>query len=572
MSILRGLFERRVLTPNQIFGTDAQWWESGVSGTRVDQTTALTLAAVWSSVRLLSQDIATLPFHAIQLLGENRQEVNPQPSWIDEPIPGDPNQTGVDYLSQVCVSLLLDGNAFVLVLPDVFRPFELRVLNPRHVEVKQSGADVHYIVRGDNGVVVKDNVTALQMLHIPWVRRPGALRGMSPIEVQEQTIGRGLAAQEVSARFFGQGSMYGGILEYDKDSNVSDEDIKKTLAGLNKQHRGQRNAWALGALVGAKFNQTMGKAADSQQIETEKWIREQVLAAYGIPQFLGGSQEPGAVSYASTEQQGILYKQSAVSPITSRLQAAHSRLLPRGQEMKFNLNGLLRGDSKSRFEAYQSAVNTGWMLRSEARSLEDMAPVSGMDVPLAQQGMAPAGAIAEQTTKVKVDMATKLVQYGYEPAAALAFVGLPPITHSGVLPVTVQPEARDGELVERTYPVSEDSDVTPEDWVRLERMISDAVGRNGNGNGISVYLPSDVRLPPPEVQVTVPTPEITVNVPQQKMPDVIVNVAEREQPAPVVNVAAPDTVRMEITKMPRRVRAASRNTQGDLEGTVEQDG
>jgi len=531
---------------------------------------------VWSAVRLLSQDIATLPFHAIEVIDDARQEVKPQPLWVDEPIPGDPNQTGIDYLSQVCVSLLLDGNAFVLVLPDVFRPFELRVLNPRNVEIKRDGGDIHYIVRGDRNEVVHENLTALQVLHIPWVRRPGALRGMSPTEVQEQTIGRGLAAQEVSARFFGQGSMYGGLVEYPETANPSDDDVKKLLAGLNKHHRGQRNAWAVGALTGGvKFNQTMAKASESQQIETEKWIREQVMTAFGIPQFQGGSQEPGAVAYASTEQQGILYKQSAISPITSRIQTAHKRLLSRGQEMKFNLNGLLRGDSKSRFEAYREAVNTGFMLRSEARSFEDMPPVAGMEVPLVQQGMAPAAAIAEGTTKVKVEMAAKLAQYGWDADAAIAFVGLPPIKHSGVLPVTVQPEARDedGGLV-RTNPVSEDSDVTPEDWARLERMISDAVGRNGNG-GVNLYLPSDVRLPTPEVQVTVPAPEITVNVPEQRAPDVIVNLTEREQPAPVVNVASapmPDTLKMQITKMPRRVRAASRNTQGDLEGTVEQDG
>lgn len=368
--------QQRALTPNQIFGADV--WEgiAGTSGEKVTQESAMTLAAVWSAVRLLSQDVATLPFHAIEKSGTTRRPLDPQPDWLTTPQVSDANFTIVDYLSQVTISLLIDGNAFILVLPSVGKPFELTVLNPQRVEIKRSGGRTTYTVNDENGSA-QNVLDAMSILHIPWVRRPGALRGLSPIQVQEETIGRALAAQEVSARFFKQGSLYGGFVEVPRDTDLSGEDVQKMLADIGKRHKGHRKSWLLGALTGgATFKQTMVNPNDSQTLETERWIREQIGSAYGIPPFLMGSLEPGAVSYASTEQQGILYKQSAVRPITERIEHAHSRLLGRSnQEMKFNLDGLLRADFKTRTEGYRELWNIGVLSADEIRAKEDLPPI-----------------------------------------------------------------------------------------------------------------------------------------------------------------------------------------------------
>ena len=375
-----GLFtgqQARALTPNQIWGADVQdWWSGNASGERVDAKTAMTLSAVWSVVRLLSQDVATLPFHAIEKDGNARALVTPQPMWIDSPWPNDRNFTGVDYLSQVTISLLVDGNAFILALPDVVRPLELIVLNPLRVEVIRKDGEVTYNVRDDHNNIVRGNLNGFQMIHIPWIRNPGELRGMSPVEKQEQTIGRGLAAQEVSARFFGQGSLYGGLIEVPSEVDMSTDDVKSMLNALNSKHRGHRKAWALGALTGgAKWRDVQMKPADSQLLETEKWIKEQIGDAYGVPAFMQNTTEPGAVSYASSEQQGIRYKQSAIRPIVTRIEAAHNRLLPTGQEMKFNLDALLRAETEARWKAYTAAWQIGGMNMDEIRAREDLPPL-----------------------------------------------------------------------------------------------------------------------------------------------------------------------------------------------------
>jgi len=374
--LLSAFTSERALTPAQAFARDLEAELESTSGERVDQKTAITLAAVWAAVRLLSQDVATLPFHAIKYDGAQRIPAEPQPDWLSMPRVSDPNYTIVDYLSEFTISLLIDGNAFVLAMPSVSKPFELTVLNPQQVEIKRDGGQIVYTIRDDNRRKVSTE-TADRIIHTPWFRPAGALRGFSPVQKQEEMIGRGLAAQEISARFFRQGHVFGGLIEVPRETSLDKNQVTEMLNDLNKRHAGHRKAWIPGALVGgATFKETFMKPADSQLLETERWIREQIGMAYGIPPFLMGSLEPGAVSYASTEQQGIVYKQSAIRPITDRIANAHRRMLRPGQQMKFNLDGLLAADFKTRTEGYRAMVQSGLMRPNEARAKEDMEPLS----------------------------------------------------------------------------------------------------------------------------------------------------------------------------------------------------
>lgn len=374
--LLSAFTSERTVTPNDVYGGDL-WREiSGTSGEHVDQKTAITLAAVWAAVRLLSQDVATLPFRSIVYDGPRRSDAPKQPEWLSTPRISDPNYTIVDYLSEFTISLLINGNAFVLALPTAARPDDLTVLNPEQVDIKRDRSDIVYSIRDEKGRTVSEERSD-RIIHTPWFRPPGYLRGMSPVQQQEELIGRGLAAQEISARFFRQGHVFGGLIEVPRDTDLDPNQVAKMLKDLNERHGGHRKAWIPGALTGgATFKETFMKPADSQLLETERWIREQIGMAYGIPPFLMGSLEPGAVSYASTEQQGIAYKQSAIRPITDRIANAHRRLLPPGQQMKFNLDGLLAADFKTRTEGYRSMVQSGLMRPNEARAKEDLEPLS----------------------------------------------------------------------------------------------------------------------------------------------------------------------------------------------------
>ena len=411
----------------------------GSSGVNVTQDSAMRLSAVWSCVRKLTMDISSLPADALMRGQGGTREV--PVSWLVEPNPEDPSTTWADHLAQVVMSMLLDGNAFTLAYPSVAQPYQLFVLNPRLVEVKQSGLGApSYVVRNERGTSVGE-FGPNNIIHIPLWRKPGEARGLSPIEAMAQGIGRGLAAEELGARYFGQGSTFGAVLEYPKEVDPDPNDVKDVLSALNKRHRGVRNSWALGAVTGGGQLKELGmKPADAQLIETEEWTLEQVARAFGMHASVVGSQRPGSTAYNSLEQRQIDYVVSGVTPITGRVESGYGRMVPGIGFLRIRLNGLMRGDMTARSAFYREGINTGWMTRGEARGWEDLPIIDGLDVPLAQQGMAPAQAINDTGMKIKVDVATKLVQYGYEPDAALVLAGLPPVAHTGLPPVTVQPE------------------------------------------------------------------------------------------------------------------------------------
>jgi HK97 family phage portal protein len=370
-----GLFkktEERVLTKSA-FNIASDGWEGNAAGMTINQDTALRLSAVWTCVRLLTHDISSLPLDAFRLRSGERSQIDPKPTWIDEPNVFDPSETGVDHFSQLLMSLLLDGNSFTLARPSVLNPAVVTVLNPRQVEIDRDGnGEPVYKVRDSRGGHVGD-FSALNVIHVPLWRKPGHARGLSPIEAMAQGIGRGMAAEELGARYFGQGSTFGAVLEYPKEVDPDANDVKEVLGQLNRRHRGVKNAWALGAVTGGGQLKELGmKPADAQLIETEEWTLEQVARAYGVPPSLAGSQKPGAVAYASVEQRAIDYVVHGVVPLTVRIEKAYSRLLPRGSFVKFNVNGLLRGDVSARWKAYGIALDKKVALREEIRALEDM--------------------------------------------------------------------------------------------------------------------------------------------------------------------------------------------------------
>lgn len=371
-SLLRALIPEQRAVDITKWGLAIDAEESNPAGVKVNQDTALTLSAVFGATRLLANDIGSLPVHSFRER-LNRREQIPNASWVDEPNPYDPNESGVDHRAQVVASVLLDGNGLVSVGPSVSDPLELHALDPRKVKIERDrrGAPT-YIPDGKD-----EGLTPQRCLHIPYFRLAGEARGLSPIEMMRRGIGRGMAAEEAGARLFGQGSLINGLVEYPKEAGDPDpEQVKEMLQGLNKRHRGVKNAWALGALTqGATFHELTMKPRDAQAIETEEWTLEQFARVTGIPPSMLGSQKPGAVAYASVEQRSIDYVVHAVVPIVIRLEKAYSRLLPRGSYVKFNVAALMRGDAKARAEFYQIALQNKWMTRDEVRVFEDMEPM-----------------------------------------------------------------------------------------------------------------------------------------------------------------------------------------------------
>ena len=138
------------------------------------------------------------------------------------------------------------------------------------------------------------------------------------------------------------------------------------------------------------------------------------------------------MSYASVEANQIHFTTHTLRPYIVKIEDAYSKLLPEGVFIKFTVDGLLRGDSQTRASVYSTALQSGYMSINDVRRLEDFTPVDGGDVyrvPLANVDLAAANLTETQT---RVEIAQRLVQSGFDPAAVLSAIGLEPIPHTGV--------------------------------------------------------------------------------------------------------------------------------------------
>ena len=380
------------------------------SGIRVTRATALSLTTIYRCWDLLSSAVSMAPVDVtVKTGGKSFPEYN-TPRWLTSPNPADANYDGADYFGEVALSLLSNGNYFTAVFPYVFDPQVLILLNPAQVEPLPG---YRYRVRDAFGreLMILD---AYQMLHGWWIRLPGELRGISPLEALRRGIGSAVAAEDHAARFFGQGASLSFGVEVPGDLT---EDQKNDLrASLKRRYQGLTNSHAIGLLTrGAKFVPGLAPSPEqAQMLETRKFSVEDMCRPYGVPPSMAGSQEPGAASYASAAVWDMQFKQRAVQPLATRIARRHQRLLmvPLGisdpnakVQLRFNLDAIARADLLTRAQASGEFVTKGQMTPNEARALEDKAPLPGGDrlymqaqmVPLDMLGQAPAPAVPAAT-------------------------------------------------------------------------------------------------------------------------------------------------------------------------------
>jgi HK97 family phage portal protein len=333
--------------------------------------------------------------------------------------------------------LLLDGNAFIHIVRNRGDIVALVVIDPMRVLVRRNAEhQVEYALKDTNVVFSREDV-----LHITEMRKPGALRGISRIDQLKEALGLTAALDDFAARFFGQGSTTSGIIEV--PGSLTREQAKDLIDAFEEGHRGLSQAHRPGVLFGgAAFKKTGVDPNEAQMLESRRQQVEEVAKAFRVPLHMLSTAIPGAMSYASVEQNAIQFATYTIRPYVAKIENALTTLLPNGVFVKFNMDSILRGDIQTRFSAYSTGTQAGFLSVNDIRRIEDLSPVDGGDqyrVPLANVSL-PAAALTE--TDHKVAMATKLIQVGFDPSATMVALGLPNISHSGLPSNQLQPVAQ----------------------------------------------------------------------------------------------------------------------------------
>ena len=429
--LLKPSADARAVSFQTIFGSGGDMYPRTWSGASVTSDTAFRVGAVYACVRLLSDSVSCLPADTFYRLNGERLPFRPKPVWIDNP---DISVSREDHLQQVMVSLLIDGNSYTRIFrkPDGSIA-ALAVLNPSQIKVRRNYelGDIEYIHDDRTVISYKD------IIHITELRRPGALKGISRIDEAKQTLGLATALEEFSARFFGQGSVTSGIIE--TPASLTAEQALELKTAFEATHKGLSKSNRVGVLGGGGvFKKTGVDPNEAQMIESRQFAVEEVARLFRVPLHLLQVSTPGAMSYASVEQNAIQFAQYTLRPYLTKIETAYSMLLPGGAFLRFNMDALMRGDLTSRFAAYSTGQQSGFLSVNDIHRLEDMRPVDGGDeyrVPLANVNLSAANIVE---TDKKTMMAQRLINSGFDPAETLAVLGLPPILHTGVPPVMLQ--------------------------------------------------------------------------------------------------------------------------------------
>lgn len=428
-------FEERLVSTQSLFALGGSWETSTLSGVHITQETAFKLEAFFAGTLMIADDVATLPVDAFVRVGDDREMSN-RPGWLDYPESG---VSRIDHFQQVIVSLILDGNSFTRILLDARGVAGLVVLNPLSVEC------VRNRVTGRPEFVYERRWTipADEMIHIVDIRLPGALRGISRVDKLKENLGLAAALEEFAARFFGQGSHSGGIIEV--PTNLTVKQANDLKDGFENHHRGLRRSHRPSVLsAGAKWVKSTVDNDSAQFLESRKFAVTQIARLLRIPPSMLGVTDSGVNGYASVEQNGIHYVQHTLRPYITKIEVGYNRLLFGGAFLKFNVDGLLRGDIATRYAAYSTGIQAGYLNINDIHRKEDMARVEGGDVyrvPLANIDLSAANLMELDRRSV---IAQRLILAGFEPSDVLKSLGMPDIKHSGLQSTMLQPVAARG--------------------------------------------------------------------------------------------------------------------------------
>ena len=415
MAILSGLFRSRDKPQNRTVGSSYSFFlGNSASGKPVTERSAMQMTAVYSCVRILAEAVAGLPIHLYRYTEDGgKEKALDHPLYRllhDEP---NPEMSSFVFRETLMTHLLLWGNAYAQVIRNgKGEVVALYPLMPNKMTVdRDENGQLYYTYRrskeeaptmGGSSVTLKPS----DVLHIPGLGFDG-LVGYSPIAMAKNSIGMAIACEEYGAKFFANGATPGGILEH--PGTVKDP--QRVRDSWNSAFGGSANANKVAVLEeGMKYTPISISPEQAQFLETRKFQINEIARIFRVPPHMVGDLEKS--SFSNIEQQSLEFVKYTLDPWVVRWEQSIQRALLTQDEkalyfVKFNLEGLLRGDYQSRMNGYAIGRQNGWMSANDIRELENLDRIpaeDGGDLYLINGNMLPlknAGAYANITTEGK---------------------------------------------------------------------------------------------------------------------------------------------------------------------------
>jgi len=372
-SYTKSLFSRRAENLGR-----GDYWALPVSssGEVVTPETAMRVSAVYTCVKILSRQLATMPLNVYRRVGESGREIAKEHP-LQKLFHYDRTnafQTYFDFKQMMQARLCLRGNAYAFI---VFgRGGEIKALRPLHPD--------HVVPREQNGEVVYDYFTSRgkmtlgrdEVLHLKDISTDG-LVGLSPIDQMMEVIGSAISIDKHGASSFKNGARFGGILTV--PGKLDPKSIENIRKSWQQQYAGSDNAGKTGILEqGMDYKPIAMSNEQAQWLDSMKFKRSEIYGIFQVPPHMGGDLD--RATFSNIEQQSIDFVQYTMMPWFTLWEASlQCSLFSKSEQeeyfVKFNANAFLRGDGLARAQKLAIERQNGIISANEWRAYEELNPL-----------------------------------------------------------------------------------------------------------------------------------------------------------------------------------------------------
>ena len=360
------------------------WWKSAFSGSNtytgmaVTPDSAMQQPAVFACVRVISEDVASLPIKIYSRISDmEREPIEGHP--VSVLLRNRPNSemTSFTFMETMTAHVLLYGNAYAEIERNgAGEPIGLWILLPENVilEIFEGSVQYRYQSGTKTAILKSENV-----LHIKGLGHDG-LTGYSPIQYAKQTIGISAAMEEAGGTFFANSSRPSGVLEH--PAKLSEEASKRLRQGWDGMYSGSGNVGKTAILEeGMQWSSLSIPNSDAQWLEARQYALQDIARIYRVPPHMVG--DLSRATYSNIESQQIAYIQQTLLPWLRRWEQEINKKLigsdDRSVYGEFLVEEMMRGNTIDRFAAYRTARESGWLSVNEIRKRENMNPIEGGD-------------------------------------------------------------------------------------------------------------------------------------------------------------------------------------------------
>lgn len=345
----------------------------------VTERSAMQMTAVYSCVRILAEAVAGLPLHLYRYKEDGgKEKALDHPLYLllhDEP---NPEMSSFVFRETLMTHLLLWGNAYAQIIRNGRgEVMALYPLMPDRMAVDRDDKGqlyYEYTTSADDAPISKGSIVRLKpsdVLHIPGLGFDG-LVGYSPIAMAKNAIGLAIATEEYGSKFFANGAQPSGVLEHPGTI----KDPQRVRDSWMSQFGGSANSNKIAVLEeGLKYTPISISPEQAQFLETRKFQINEIARIFRVPPHMVGDLEKS--SFSNIEQQSLEFVKYTLEPWLVRWEQSIQRTLFSADEKKryfvrFNVEGLLRGDYASRMNGYAVGRQNGWMSANDIRELENL--------------------------------------------------------------------------------------------------------------------------------------------------------------------------------------------------------